>query len=201
MEQMGALEIDGLVEQREELDRLLMSNPDTEKKVKYLIRKVLQGVRDEVKGAARNAIKGELGDPRNAAEAVKYSLYKQVLGGNVSLLNRKRAGQGSEYTPPRNPSHRGGNRRSRNADTKRIDSYNGKDRAFILRFLNQGTKDRSINFTHNPKRKETEWTKRPNTGNRGSITARDFFSQSANMEKAAQQLAQLIDDLIKTELS
>ena len=52
----GAFEVDGLVKQREELERLLMSNPEMEKKVQGLIRKVLL--------QARKVISGDISAPR-----------------------------------------------------------------------------------------------------------------------------------------
>ena len=64
-------------------------------------------------------------------------------------------------------------------------SYDGSDRAFILRFLNQGTTGRTTRF-----------------GYRGRIAPRNFFSTSSHtaMQKAAEQLSTLIDDMIKKEL-
>ena len=86
--------------------------------------------------------------------------------------------------------------------------YQGADRAFILRFLNQGTAGRNIeNFATNPKRDEwpsvKKWSKHPNTGNRGSIAARNFFSTSSHraMQQAAAELDKLIDDMISKEFN
>lgn len=54
-------------------------------------------------------------------------------------------------------------------------SYDALDRGFILRWLNEGVNDRKINFKSNENRKVDKWNKHPNTGNRGSIAARNFF--------------------------
>ena len=77
------LEIDGIVEQRKELDKILMSNPKMEKQVQKLIRKVLMEVRRHIGNAAKSSMKS---DPRQAYKAVKTAVYRQILGGSVSIL-------------------------------------------------------------------------------------------------------------------
>ena len=187
---MAEFTFDGLVKQREDLERLLMSNPAMEKKVQGLIRKVLMVARREI----GKSIPFKDGDPRQAYKAVKTSVYRQILGGNVSILNKRRAGSPGNYEPPRKlrPGQRGGNRVPRGARTDTVMHYQGADRAFILRFLNAGTIDREAGTRGGRL-----------TGNRGRIKARNFFADSSHraMQQAADQLAKLIDDLIKQELS
>ena len=81
-------------------------------------------------------------------------------------------------------------------------NYAGSDRAFILRFLNEGTQNRTVEFMQNSSRKVDKWNKHPNTGFRGRIAPRNFFTNSSHaaMQKAAGDLQQLIDELIKQEL-
>lgn len=196
------LEIDGLVKQREELEKLMMSNPDMEKKVQGLIRKVLMEVRKHMGDAAKSAMKS---DPRQAYKAVKTAVYRQILGGSVSILNKKKPGvKFSDYEPVRTlrPGQRGGNRRTRSDRTRDLIKYAGSDRAFVLRFINQGTQDRGVDFTFVEGRKQTQTNKHPNTGNRGRIRARNFFGERSQreMENAANNLQRLIDELIKSEL-
>ena len=187
-----------------------MSNPEMEKRVQGLIRKVLLAARRTVAQAAQGKMRS---DPRQAYKAVKSSVYRQILGGSVSILNRRRSsGGGSSYEPPRNPSPRGGNRRPRTQRTIDLQSYDGADRGFILRFLNAGTNDRNIEFSSNPKRAEvkrgsrggdvSKYGKTVNTGRRGRIAPRNFFADSSHtaMQKAAAELSTLIDDMIKKEL-
>ena len=180
----GNVQIDGLVKQRQELEQLMMSNPEMEKKVQGLIRKVLLEARRTISNQAKTDIKA---DPRKAYKAVKTAVYKRILGGSVSILNKKRAGATSLYEPPRTlqPGQRGGNRRSRSMRTEQVMSYQGADRGFILRFLNAGTDQRQTRF-----------------GNRGSISPRNFFANSSQpaMQKAAEQLGTLIDEMIKNEI-
>lgn len=194
-------EIDGFVEQRRELEALMMSNPAMEKKVQKIVRTVLGHVRKDVSQAARGTMHA---DPRQAYKAVKTAVYRQILGGNVSILNKKRRGtQFSAYEPPRNPSRRGGNRMTRSGRTADLIHYAGPDRAFVLRFLNQGTNPRVIkDFKYDENRKVDKWNKHPNTGFRGRITPRNFFSLTSHsaMRKASEELTQLIDQLIKQEM-
>ena len=203
-----AFEVDGFVQQQKELEAWLMSNPEMEKKVQKLIRQVLMSARRELMGDAKQAIKD---DPRQAYKAVKTSVYRQILGGNVSILQKKRASGGGSYTPQRTlqPHQRGGNRRPRSERTKKIDSYMGSDRGFILRFLEAGVNGRHISFVGDPHRGKVKrgsqggnlkkYGKTTNTGLRGNIGARHFFSTNSQkaLEKAADELTKLIDDLIK----
>ena len=205
LQKTDAFEIDGFIQQRKELEALLMSNPQMEKKVQGLIRKVLMQARKQI-GDAASQPSVMKSDPRQAYKAVKTAVYRQILGGNVSIYRKKRAsGGGGSYEPPRtlNPSKRGGNRKPRGGRTKQLLSYMGSDRGFVLRFLEAGTPgDRNLrSFIHNENRKEDKWNKHPNTGYRGHIATRNFFGRSSQqaMEKAAQQLTQYIDDLIKKE--
>lgn len=186
----GGFEVDGLVKQREDLERLLMSNPAMEKKVQGLIRKVLMVARREI----GKQIPFEHGDPRQAYKAVKTSVYRQILGGNVSILNKRRAGSPGSYEPPRKlrPGQRGGNRVPRGERTDTVMHYQGADRAFVLRFLNAGTQQREAGTRGGRL-----------SGNRGNIKPRNFFEPASHqaLRNAADQLSHLIDDLIKQELS
>ena len=204
------LEIDGLVKQKQELESLLMSNPAMEKKVQGLIRKVLLAARKVVADSAKSQMQS---DPRKAYKAVKTAVYRQILGGSVSILN-KRGTKFDNYEPPRTlqPGQRGGNRRARSDRSNRLLHYAGDSRAFVLRFLNAGTQSRTIEFVTDPRRSKVnrgsqggnieKYGKTTNTGRRGSIAPRNFFGSSSHtaMIKAADQLSTLIDDMIKKEL-
>ena len=189
----GAFEVDGLVRQKQELENLMMSNPAMEKKVQGLIRKVLLAARRQISGDI-HGLKFKNGDPRQAYKAVKSAVYRRILGGNVSILRKKRAGKRGPVPPivhqletrtNSKGNHRGGNRMPRSRRTENLLTYQGADRGFILRFLNAGTSDRESRI-----------------GNRGSISARNFFANSSQkaMEQAAAQLDALIEDLIKKEI-
>ena len=187
----GAFEVDGIVRQKKELESLLMSNPAMEKKVQGLIRKVLLVARRQISDATKGEMKN---DPRQAYKAVKSAVYRRIMGGNVSILNKRKAGTRGPVPPVYHAlehhtnskgNHRGGNRMPRSHRTEDLMTYQGSDRGFILRFLNAGTEGRESRI-----------------GNRGSIAARAFFGSSSQraMEKAASQLDTLIETLIKQEL-
>lgn len=187
----GQFEVDGIVRQREELEHLLMSNPDIEKRVQKLIRTVLMTARRQISGDIKGVIKN---DPRQAYKAVKSAVYRRILGGNVSILSKRKAGRRLPAPPVVHKletavnskgNHRGGNRMPRSQRTTDLLTYAGADRGFILRFLNAGT-----------------GTRESRIGNRGAIAPRNFFATSSHqaMQQAAEQLDTLIDELIKKEL-
>ena len=187
----GAFEVDGIVRQKQELESLLMSNPEMEKKVQGLIRQVLLAARRDVSKSAQDKMKS---DPKQAYKAVKSAVYRRILGGNVSILNKRKAGKRGPVPPVVHKlenevnskgNHRGGNRMPRSRRTEDLLTYQGADRGFILRFLNAGTDDRESRV-----------------GNRGSIAPRSFFATSSQkaMEQAASQLEILIEELIKKEI-
>jgi hypothetical protein len=202
---MENMQIDGLVQQKQELEALMMSNPAMEKQVQKLIRKVLMVARREVAKAASGKMKS---DPRKAYKAVKTAVYRRILGGSVSILN-KRSVKFDSYEPPRTlkPGQRGGNRRPRSQRSERMLHYAGGSRAMVLRWLNSGTNARYIQFTGDSNRSRvnrgsqggTKYGKTINTGRRGNIAPRNFFSSSSHraMQKAADQLSILIDQMIQ----
>jgi hypothetical protein len=202
---MENIQVDGIVKQKQELEALMMSNPAMEKQVQKLIRKVLMAARREVAKAASGSMKA---DPRKAYKAVKTAVYRRILGGSVSILN-KRGTKFDHYEPPRTlrPVQRGGNRRPRSQRSDNLLHYAGDSRAFVLRFLNAGTNARYIQFTGDSNRSRvnrgsqggTKYGKTINTGRRGNIAPRNFFSSSSHraMQKAADQLSILIDQMIQ----
>ena len=168
------------VRQKAALEAMLVSNPDTAAAMRKLISQEVSKARAAVAQAASGALRN---DPRESWKAVRRSVYKSILGGQVNILNQKGAASGSNgYRPARkldsNPHQRGGNRRKRSANTDRIDGYVGKDRGFILRFVNSGTAERQTRY-----------------GRRGSITARNWFPNigQRELEAAAERLAVAID--------
>ena len=208
-----AFQFEGLVEQKKQLEELMISNPAMEKKVRELVKTVLKQVRANMAKAAKGAMKS---DPRQAYRAVRNTVYRQILGGNVNILAKKRAGKGGSYTPTRTlrSGQRGGNRRKRSERTYKLESYYGSDRGFILRFLNAGTPGgRVIKFTPDDARENVhrgsrggniqKYGKTINTGNRGVIPARNWFGSKSQreMEAAANNLSKYIDELIKEKLA
>lgn len=175
------VQVSGFVENEAMFDHLLTTDPGFDLNVRSLIRKVLQKARRNLTRDAAAYIKN---DPRKAARAVKHTVYKKLFGGNLSILQKRKAGAKCEYNPPRRlqAGQRGGNRLTRSARTKQIDSYYGADRGFILRFMASGTSSRQTRF-----------------GNRGSIRQTDWFGHTApwQMESAAAEVAEAINEYVK----
>lgn len=196
-----AVEIDTEIieRQRKVLEAALTSSPEMERRLQKHIRSVLMEARKDIVGDISAKLKS---DPRGAAQAVRTSVYRAVLGGNVNIFNSKKAHGVNTYEPQRNPSPRGGNRRQRSSSTQRIMSYAPLDRGFILRFVNDGTGDRTINFRSDSRRERvnrgsrggSKYGKTINTGLRGKIAPRHFFGPSAQrwVQQAADNLSRLI---------
>ena len=179
--------VEGLTEQMQQLDALLSTNPDMEKRMQNVIRKVLTKAQRQM---SKDIASDMPNDPRHAAKAVRKMVYRQLLGGNINILRKRRATAGaSTYTPTRTlkTGQRGGNRRLRGERTMRMESYNASDRGFILYWLNSGTGARSMGrFNTDSHRSQVrrgsqggdvnKYGKTSNTGNRGSIRPRNVFA-------------------------
>lgn len=166
----------------EAFDRMLLEHPEMKKQVHKVLSSVLQKARTAISRDARSVLNE---DPRQAYRAVKRTVYKRILGGSLSILNKRRASSTRvriERQGTLQPGQRGGNRRQRSARTDQIDSYFGADRGFILRFVNAGTDERYTEY-----------------GRRGRITPRNWFGNTSQkyMEIAAQQFCDLIDTEIE----
>lgn len=210
-----AFVVEGLQELSQKLDQLLLSNPDMEKKVQDIIGKALSKAKKNVSAAIAAKIEN---DPRQAYKAVRRTVYRRILGGNINILARKRAGSASNYTPTRTlkSGQRGGNRMARSERTMRMESYGGEDRGFILRFLDSGTKGRTMGrFNKDEHRSKVRRgsqggdiskygnLSKVNTGNRGSITGGHFFADLAKgeMETVADLIEQEVDRLIAEQFA
>jgi hypothetical protein len=173
----------------EALARLMVTHPDTKKRIKKMLQAEAKKVR---KNISKDVHDNMPNDPRRAYTAVKRSLYKRVLGFNVSILNPRRGSVKSMsiWRPPRkldeNPDQRGGNRRRRSDRTNQVDGYMNSFRAFVLRFNNSGTANRETRF-----------------GSRGAIRTRRVFETSASfqMEGAMNEISQMIEEIMSEEFN
>lgn len=199
----GTITIEGLDALDKKLAQLKTDSPGFEKRLRGVIRKIL----GEARANLRNDVASGLdmkSDPRHAYKAIRFAVYKKILGGQVNILQSRKAGAPTGYRPARTltPGQRGGNRRVRTS--RNLDKYEGVDRGFILRWLNGGmtkTNPRVIKFTENDRRKVDKWNKHPNTGNRGSIAARNWFRGASlqELQKVAGEMDELINKIIKEE--
>lgn len=187
----GTFQVQGMDALTDKLDRLQLNRPSMEKKIETIIRKAINKAKKIVSEQARGAMPH---DPHESYKAVKTMVYKQILGGNVSILTKRRASsKRSSYEPPRTlrPGQRGGNRVKRGKRTQGLMEYTGTDRGMILRWLNSGTTNR-IAGTRGGRL----------SGNRGSISARNWFPNAGErgMTEAAQYIVSEIDRLIAEEM-
>lgn len=203
---------EALIDQhRRAMARLLVSDPETRKRLKAVIREELKKVRKNLTEDERTAMKN---DPRKAYLGVRYTVYRRVLGGNTSILSSRKAGARGILIQPGTlqPGQRGGNRRKVDTSTKayRLNTYLGKDRGFILRFLNSGTVERGIKFEEDSSRESVhrgsqggnlqKYGKTINTGNRGHIEKRGTFETNATryMDSAAHIIADAFAEEFET---
>ena len=176
--------VTGIEQYRQALEKMQTDNPRTKKELQDIIRRCINEARKNVVKDAQDVLKDN--DPRHAYKAVRHSVYKQIFGAQINIISSYRRGAATNYEKPRTlqEGQRGGNRRKRSLDTMRMESYEGKDRGFILRFQNDGTRDRSTRY-----------------GDRGHISARHWFgiSTAFQMDGAAARIAEEIETMLQQE--
>jgi hypothetical protein len=179
------VQVFGVEANLEVFGHIMTNDPQMAGMFRKFIRDVLKEARKKLSKDAKAYMKS---DPRRAAQAVRFSVYKSMFGGNLSILQKKRGSAGAKYELRRqrkieqNPKMRGGNRRPRIDDGRnRLDYYYGADRGFALRFLGSGTVNRTSRF-----------------GNRGNIRKTNWFGHTApwHMEDAADKVAEAINEYI-----
>ena len=205
MADRGTIEITGLEERIKQFGEASTKNPEMRKRINEVIRQTLAKVRKSLQGDARSGLDMK-SDPRNAYKAVRMAVYRRLFGGQVNILQSRKAHGGRLYEPPRrgtsDPKGRGGNRALRSGRTEQLMSYQGADRGFILRFLNAGTGDRAIHSMGNKSLRTGSVSvikTKSIGGNRGAIAARNWFGQRSQqeLERAASNLDKMIDDIIQ----
>ena len=203
----GAVTITGLEAFERKIEQLKTTNPGFEKRLRDVIRKVLKQARDELSKKAESGL-GMKSDPRHAYKAVRYAVYKRIFGGQVNILQSRKAHSPNSYEPQRKlrEGQRGGNRRLRSKRTDKVIHYEGMDRGFILRFLNNGTQQRAIERLIEYKRagggSKFKWVSDASQyGNRGSIASRNWFGRVSleEFQSISHAMQTIIDEVIKEE--
>ena len=174
-----------------QLDKLLTTDKKMEAKVQKIVRKILGIVVARMRGQMSNV------STKEAYRAIRKSVYKKVLGGNVNIITpRWAAGKRAPLPPVRHRletetnskgNHRGGNRIPRSRRTEDLLTYWGSDRGFIMRFLNNGTPRRDTNGVRSV----------------GRIAGNNWFGRMSQneLERVAQQFDELMDKLINEEFN
>lgn len=157
----------------------LFENLSADKPVlRAVLARIIRKVANNVRKNARKDIKNYMdSDTRQASQAVKVAVYKSIMGGNVSILDPKKASSwrctvNKTRKLDSDPHMRGGNRVPRSKRTEELDGYFGTDRAFVLRFLSQGADRTKSNMRVQ--------------GNRRVAAHRNVLSSRFNFESIAQ---------------
>lgn len=146
------------------------------------VRKELAQLSERGRQIARGSMHS--GDRGSAANAVGYGVFKNQIGGSVAISQGK--GRKESQTRPYQP----GRQRTVSARTQQINTYYGRDRSFILRFLNSGTIERQVTSNITGRGSKASW------GNRGSIKGSSWFEQlQPQMEAVATRLGITIEDI------
>lgn len=172
----------------EMLNRLRYENLVKSSDVRKVFAKVAKPVKQSVQQGARSSMKK---DPRKAWKGVRVITLKGGKGVVVGLLNPRKAGNamavGSNSTGGKSGIRR---HRKRSARTNQVDGYQGADRSFILRIVNQGIKK--------PPRMAGKRGTLKKEADRGEITAKRFFDRAASgMQRASQQLSVELGKIIE----
>lgn len=199
----GTVTINGIEELDKKIKQLSTDSPGFEKRLRDAIRKVLGEVRAKLQQSAESGLQMK-GDPRQAYKAVRYAVYKRILGGQVNILDPRKV-QKAPYNPPRKlqPKQRGGNRMVRSNRTQDLMEYYGASRAFVLRFLNAGTEARYNGGRNGRTEQERDKFIIANEGRnyRGRIAPRNWFGPRSHSElqNAAYRIQDIIDRVINDE--
>lgn len=203
------IEITGLDEFKGRMDRLMKFSPGFERRLQKVIDQALVEVR---KGMVSHAGSQIPNDDKGAKRAIRRIVYRQIIGGQVNILKKRRAGQlvDEDEIATSNANQYW---RRRGYKTGQMLRYNGSDRGFILRFANAGTVPRTSTTmdAHPIKRKSI--SERPSgrtykssiigyRGRMGLSGARDFFKETDTKAKAeVPELSARIQQLIVEEFN
>ena len=193
------IEIEGLDEQVKQLRRMMSENPYFRRRVNAVIKTVLSTARKQVAQQAQGAMDS---DPRHAYKAVRSAVYRRILGGNLNILQKRKAGAPGNYQKPRKGlPKRGGNRWGRSERTKQLEGYEGADRGFVLRFINAGASNRAIRSYTDSSGTRHDLLTHAKGGSRGNISARNWFGQASQqaLESASASMQEFIDQIINEE--
>lgn len=173
----------------EMLERLKYDNLLKTSDLRAVFAKVAKPVKTDVQRAARASMQK---DPRKAWKGVRLITLKKGKGVVVGLLDPRKASN-AMAVPQRPTGGKSGIRRHRKRSerTNQVDGYQGADRSFILRMLNQGTVERNAFVGSGVRNRGTK-------ANRGKLSAKRFFDRAeAGMRRANDALAQELGKIIE----
>lgn len=146
-------------------------------KVKRALAAAGMEAKQKVQSAVRAAVPR---DPNQAYKGVRLGVMtNKQLGAFIAILDDSKASDTSGKTPPRKGTR---GTRSISSRTKQLQSYHGRSRAFVLRFLNTGTVGRTAHGrmqTRGGRNRRALSAKRGTPWYRGKIKKGDFFMPAA----------------------
>lgn len=201
------LEVKGLVEHQKTLEAMLIqaerggsrSLAGGQKSLYSSIRSYLKWARTEFRKQMIKTYGANLGnDPHRSRVAVSRNAVKSdggLIWTSAKILQPRTAGSFRFPEPPKvdRGHQRGGNRAPRSKRTVDMLTYGPRDRGFILRFLEGGTKPRTAGTRSGKFR----------GGNRGAIAPRNIFGRTAPfiadqvMKKLAEKIEKRIVALVE----
>lgn len=160
--------------------------------IRRVFAKVAKPVKASVQQGFRSSVKS---DRRKAWKGVRVITLKGGKGVIVGLLNPRKAGNAMAMPPKPNGGTSGIRRHRKRSDrTNQVDGYQGADRAWLLRIVNQGT------GKNGPRMAGTRGTLKKEAY-RGEITAQRFFDRAeAGMKQASQQLSKELEKIIEQKV-
>ena len=192
----------------ERIKKMLTDNPEVKKAIQDLISDEMWKARCRLADDLKNSMPGST---QEAWRSVRRVVYDKVFGGNLNIRNMRRKGEAKWKVIQKirkvdqNPHMRGGNRRRRTLRTAQVEGYEGKARGFILRFVENGTKQRFIGGRNTWNKDQQKYLDKlqNGTGNRGRITPRFMFDRFAQNElnAAAYVISEMIDVEIEKVIS
>ena len=96
----GTIEITGLEDRIKKFSEASTKNPEMQRRIREVIRATLAKVRKSLQGQAQSGLQMQ-SDPRKAYKAVRMAVYRRIFGGQVNILQSRKAGAGHFYAPPR----------------------------------------------------------------------------------------------------
>ena len=187
-----------------QFEELLSTHPRMREDLEQAVREIMWEARE----TATERVKKYMFDSAHEThKAIRNIVYRKVIGGELNILNVRRALRQGRVAP---------SRRGRTKDTERILSYRGVDRGFIFRFANDGTNRRiTTNMDGHPMYRQSI-SERPKNrryksnilGFRGGVgdvrrgTIGMFEKEgTVVMAEAAGELMKLVDKIIEKKIS
>lgn len=130
-----------LIDAQEALDALTYIDTKAlldNKEIRKIVIGKIQPIRRAMRQDFRSKLKGTPKDPRNMARAIGGVIYRRTIGGTVSILNSRKK-ESKYYVMERGGKSGKPRNRTASPSTIRQQEAWGRDRAFILRWINEGT--------------------------------------------------------------